>query len=229
MGYLPYILALWAFQYFAGYASEYPLLILAVVLVYLARRMRWLPDPYLWLKHAGKVGKLKAQIRQNADNVTARRDLARIWLEKKRPRRAIKLLEEARRREPDSPELAFLLGKALLMAGKSEQSLAFLVESAHKNEKAYYGEAYLLAGRALINLRRDAEAEDALDRYVHINASSVQGRVLLAVARREQGDKKGADAAMREALETFSHIPGFRRRAEILWWLRANLMRVGLG
>jgi hypothetical protein len=49
------------------------------------------------------------------------------------------------------------------------------------------------------------------------------------MARREQGDKKGADAAMHEALETFSHIPGFRRRAELRWWLRANLMRVGLG
>jgi predicted Zn-dependent protease len=229
VGYLPYILALWAFQYFAGYAHEYPFLILAVVLVYLARRMRWLPDPYLWLKHAGKVGKLKSQIRQNADNVTARRDLARIWLEKKRPRRAIVLLDEARRREPDSPELAFLLGKAHLMAGKAEKSLPFLVESAHQNEKYHYGEAYLLAGRALINLRRDAEAEDALDRYVNINASSVEGRVLLAMARREQGDKKGADAAMHEALETFSHIPGFRRRAELRWWLRANLMRVGLG
>src|SRR5207245_1189863 len=108
-------------------------------------------------------------------------------------RRAIGLLEEARRREPDSSELAFLLGKAQLLAGKAEQSLPFLVESAHKNEKFHYGEAYLLAGRALIDLRRDAEAEDALARYLAINTSSVEGRVLLAMARREQGDKVGAN------------------------------------
>jgi predicted Zn-dependent protease len=229
MGYVPYILLFWAFQYFAGYAANYPLLIVGVAVVWLARRMRWLPDPYLWVKHARNVGKLKSQIRQNADNVTARRDLARIWLEKKRPRRAIVLLDEARRREPDSHELAFLLGKAKLMAGKAEESLPFLVDSAQKNGKYHYGEAYLLAGRALLNLRRDAEAEDALDRYVAINASSVEGRVLLAMARREQGDKQGTTAALREALDTFGHIPGFRRRAELRWWLRANLMRVGLG
>jgi predicted Zn-dependent protease len=229
MGYLPYFLALWAFQYVAGYAFSYPLLIVAAAAVLLARRMRWLPDPYLWLKHARRVGRLKAEISQNPDNVTSRRDLARIWLEKGRPRRAITVLEEARRREPDSPELAFLLGKAHLMAGKAEKSLEFLVESAHKNEKFHYGEAYLLAGRALLELRRAPEAEDALDRYLAINTSSVEGHVLLALARREQKDKAGADKAMREALDTFAHVPRFRRRAELRWWLRANLMRVGLG
>jgi predicted Zn-dependent protease len=175
------------------------------------------------------VGKLKSEISQNLENVTARRDLARIWLEKRRPVRAIRLLDEARRREPESPELAFLLGKAHLMAGHDAESLPFLVESAHKNERYHYGEAYLLAGRALLELRRAPEAEDSLDRYVTINTSSVEGRVLLAIARREQKDKAGADKAMREALETFSQVPGFRRRAELRWWLRANLMRVGLG
>ena len=139
------------------------------------------------------------------------------------------LLEEARRREPDSAELAFLLGKAHLMSGNANQSIDYIVESAHKNERFHYGEAYLLAGRALLQLDRAPEAEDALSRYVAINKSSVEGRVLLAMARREQRDKSGADAAMREALETFSQVPRFRRRAELRWWLRANLMRVGLG
>lgn len=229
MGYLTYFILFYAFEYLAGFGIRYPYLILAAVGIYVLRRMRWLPDPYLWLKHAGRVRRLKGEIAQNAENVTARRDLARIWLEKRRPRRAIKLLEEARRREPDNAELAFLLGKAQLQSGHAEESLPFLVESAQKNERIYYGEAYLLAGRALLQLRRAPEAEDALDRYHAINSSSVEGQVLLAIARREQGDKPGADKAMHEALDTFSQVPGFRRRAELLWWLRANLMRVGLG
>jgi predicted Zn-dependent protease len=229
VGWLAYYLAFLAIQHLSGFAVSYPYLILAALGLYLARRWRWLPDPYLWIKHARRVRQLKAQISQNSDNVTARRDLARIWLEKKRPRRAIPLLDEARRREPESSELAFLLGKAHLLSGRAETSLDFLVESAHKNEKFHYGEAYLLAGRALLQLGRAPEAEDALDRYLAINSSSVEGHVLLAVARRKQGDKSGADKAMREALDTFSQVPGFRRRAEFFWWLRANLMRVGLG
>jgi tetratricopeptide (TPR) repeat protein len=222
MGYLPYYL----FSIVAAYALQHPALLLIAVAAFVFRR--WLPDPYLFLKHAGKVRALKAQIAQNADNVTARRDLAKIWLEKKRPRRALKLLEEARRRDGQNGELAFLQGKALVMAGRDEQALAPLVESAQMNEKLYYGDAYLLAGRALYRLGRHAEAEDAFGRYVAINSSSVEGRVRLACARRELRDSDGAKQAMRDALDTFSHVPRFRQRAELLWYLRARLMTVGL-
>ena len=222
MGYLAYYLLLFG----ASYALRYPYLLAAVVVVWLCRH--WLPDPYLFFKHAGHVRRLKAEIAHNADNVTSRRDLAKIWLTKKRPRRAIRLLEEARRRDRDSAELPFLLGKALLMAGRAEESLPLLVEAAQKSEKQSYGEAYLVAGKALRALGRFAEAEDAFARYVAINSSSVEGRVLFACVKRELKDAEGARAATREALDTFAHVPGFRRRAELVWYVRARLMTVGL-
>ena len=222
MGYLPYYL----FSIVAAYALQYPYLLLAGAAVFVLKR--WLPDPYLWLKHARKVKRLKQEIAQNPDNVTARRDLAKIWLEKKRPRRALKLLEEARRRDGQSEELAFLQGKALLLSGRPEEALPPLIEAAGKNERFQYGDAYLIAGRALYALGRNAEAEDAFARYVKINSSSVEGRVRLACARREQKDAAGAKAATREALDTFSHVPRFRQRAELWWYLRARLMTVGL-
>ena len=222
MGYLPYYLLTMV----AAYALRYPYLLAAAAGVFLLRR--WLPDPYLFFKHARKVRGLKAQISQNADNVIARRDLAKIWLEKRRPRRALKLLEEARRRDGGSEELAFLYGKALLLSGSPEAALGPLVEAASKNDRFRYGDAYLIAGRALYQLTRNAEAEDAFARYVAINSSSVEGRVRLACARREQRDRDGARQATREALETYSHVPGFRQRAELVWYVRARLMSVGL-
>jgi predicted Zn-dependent protease len=176
MGYLAYYL----FFFVASWALRYPYLLLAAVAVWLCRR--WLPDPYLYFKHAGHVRRLKAEIKQNSDNVTARRDLAKIWIEKKRPRRAVPLLEAARRRDGDSAELPFLLGKALWLARRYEEALPPLVEAAQRHEKQSYGEAYLVAGRALTKLGRWAEAEDAFVRYLAINSSSVQGRVLLACA-----------------------------------------------
>jgi tetratricopeptide (TPR) repeat protein len=220
MGYLPYYLV-WMV---AAYALQHPVLLVGVVVVFVARR--WIPDPYLWLKHARRVHALKAQIAQNPDNVTARRDLAVIHLEKRRPRRAIRLLEEARRRDGESAELAFLLGKALHAAGRDEEALPLLVESAQKNEKLHYGEAYLVAGRALDRLKRFDEAEDALLRYLDVNSSSVDGRVRLALVRRERRDDAGARAALDEALETWAHLPRFRRRHERRAWMRAQLLRV---
>jgi tetratricopeptide (TPR) repeat protein len=222
MGYLAYYL----FFFGISYALRYPYLLAAVVVVWLFRRR--LPDPYLYFKHAGHVRRLKGEIAQNADNVTARRDLAKIWLAKKRPRRAIGLLEEARRRDRDSAELALLLGTALERAGRAEEALPLLVEAAAKNERQMYGEAYLVAGKALRSLGRFAEAEDAFARYVAINSSSVEGRVLLACVKRELKDAEGARAAMREALDTFAHVPRFRRRAELKWYVRARLMTLGL-
>lgn len=222
MGYLAYYLILFG----ASYALRYPYLLAAAAVVWLCRR--WLPDPYLYFKHAGHVRRLKAEIAHNAQNVTARRDLAKIWLTKRRPRRAIKLLEEARRRDRESAELPFLLGKALYEAGRAEESLPLLVEAAGKNEKQMYGESFLVAGKALRKLGRFAEAEDALARYVAINSSSVEGRVLLACVKRELKDAAGAKAAMKEALDTFAAVPRFRRRAELKWYLRARLMTVGL-
>jgi tetratricopeptide (TPR) repeat protein len=221
MGYIPYYLIFIV----AGYLLRHPVLLVGVAVMFLIRR--WLPDPYLFAKHARRVRQLKAEIAHNPDNVTARRDLAKIWLEKRRPRRAIALLEEARRRESESAELEFLYGKALLHSGRAEEALAPLVAAAGLNDRLLYGEAYLIAGRALVELRRAAEAEDAFTRYVAINSSTVEGRVRLAAARRAQKDATWREAN-REALHTFATLPAFRRRAELLWYVRARLMTVGL-
>ncbi|HEY7955896.1 MAG TPA: tetratricopeptide repeat protein [Polyangia bacterium] len=222
MGYVPYYLLFFV----AAWAFAYPWLLLAVGAIFLFRR--FLPDTFLLVKHARRVRSLKAQIAQNAENVTARRDLAKIWIEKRRPRRALKLLEEARRRDPDSEELAFLQGLALLLSGRPAEALAPLVHAANQNERFQYGDAYLIAGRALYALGRSAEAEDAFARFVTINSSSVEGRVRLACARRELRDRDGARLAVRAARETFAHVPRFRQRQELGWYLRACLMSIGL-
>ena len=165
---------------------RYPYLLAAVAVLWLCRR--WLPDPYLYFKHAGHVRRLRAEIAHNADNVTARRDLAKIWLTKKRPRRAIVLLEEARRRDRESAELPFLLGKALFLAGRAEESLPLLVEAAQKSERQMYGEAYLVAGKALRSLGRFAEAEDAFARL-----SSASHRAAAWIAQGDLATRRGEE------------------------------------
>ncbi len=213
---------------FLGFARnwllEYPWLVGMVVVIYLLRHR--LPDPYLWAKTAARRRQLWLQVLQNPDNAVARRDLALISLERNRPQQAIVLLEEARRRDPQSAELAYLLALAMVRGGRPADALPLLQLAEQTDPKLRYGEVYLTAGIALTALDRGAEAEDSLLRYLKINASSVEGWVRLARLRRAQGDKDGARAALQGAMEAFEQNPRFRRRKELGWYLRAMIARV---
>lgn len=217
MGYLVYYLpfiALWI-------GTSYPEVLLGAIVVLVLQR--YLPDPVLWLRHQSRLRALRADIAQNPDNVTARRDLAVIWLDRRRPARALPILAEAARREPDSPELLYLIGRALLLSGRPQEALDPLVKAIAQQERMHYGEGYLLCARALLQLGRHAEAEDALRRFLRINRSSVEGHVRLGRARKAQGDAAGARAARTEARETFAQLPRFLRRKQLGWYLRALL------
>ena len=154
--------------------SSHPSFLIVIVVGLVARR--WLPDPILILKHRSRVRALQADIDANASNATARRDLAKIWLEKHRPRRALPLLEQALARDPDSVELRYLSGVSHLLAGEHERAIEALVTVTHREPSFQYGEAYLRAADALIALGRWDDAADALERYVKINSSNIEAR-----------------------------------------------------
>lgn len=219
MGYGFYYLAF----FLLSFALQRPWLMAGVLVILLLRRV--LPDPVVLFKTVGRIGSLERQIAANPANVTARRDLATLWLERLRPRRALALLDEARRRSPRDAELLYLTGLARLRSGDPEGALAPLVEAVEIDPRIRFGEPYLAAAQALSAIGRFEEAEDALERYLRVNSSSVQGFVRLSEVRRRRGDAAGAREALREALATWSQVPGFRKRAELSWWLRAQAAR----
>jgi predicted Zn-dependent protease len=220
MGYWLYYLVL----IFLGYALHRPWVMAGVLVFFILRP--FIPDPWVLVKTFGQMRALDAQIAANPANVTARRDLAVKWLERLRPRRALELLDEARQRDPDDPELLYLTGIARMRSGDAEGALGPLVKAVEIDPRMRFGEPYLVAAEALVALGRLEEAEDALERYVHANSSSVQGFARLSDVRRRRGDREGARKALGEALATWSQVPGYRRRAELGWWLRAQLARL---
>ena len=144
-----------------------------------------------------RVRSLQADIDTNASNATARRDLAKIWLEKHRPRRALPLLEQAIARDPDSIELLYLSGVAHLLAGDHEKAVEALVTVTHREPNFQYGEAYLRAADALMALGRWDDAADALERYVKINSSSVEGATSGCACARRATTPTGAQRRRR--------------------------------
>lgn len=220
MGYWAYYLAFLVL----AYALQYPWLLGGVLVFFVLRR--FVPDPFVLLRTMGRIRGLRAQVDSNAANITARRDLARIYLERLRPRAALKLLDEARKREPANPELLYLTGVARHRIGDHESALGPLVEAVQADGRLRFGEPYLVAGDALTELGRHEEAEDSYERYVDSNSSSIEGHLKLARTRRRRGNRDGAKRALQEALDTFGQLPSFRRRQQLGWWLRAQLARL---
>jgi tetratricopeptide (TPR) repeat protein len=205
-----------------AYAVRYPWLALGALLFFLLRR--FIPDPFVLLRTAGRIGSLRAQITANPANLTARRDLAVIYLDRLRPKAALRLLEEALSRSPNDAELLYLTGVARYRSGQSEGALEALVRAVELDPRVRFGEPYRVAALALLELERWDEAEDALERYTGANSSSMEGLVRLAQLRRRSGDEQGVVELRREALATWAALPGYERRRQFGWWLRSKFV-----
>lgn len=212
------------FSYYLGwilltYLIQYPPLLVGLVVIFLVRR--FVPDPLVLFRTMGRISALRRQIDANPANVTARRDLAMVYVERLRPGRALELLDEARKRFPDDAELLYLSGLALFKRGEHEKALGPLVKSVQIDGRVRFGEPYLVAGDALRKLGRNEEAIDAYERFVETNSSSVEGHVKLALAHRAAKDEAAAKRALDEAFATWAQIPSYKRRKELNWWLYA--------
>jgi predicted Zn-dependent protease len=217
MGYSAYFLVWFAL----AFALRYPWLA-AFALVFFALR-NVLPDPVVYLRTSGRIRMLRGQIQANPANVTARRDLAMLLLERRRPKAALVPLEEARVRDPKNAEIAYLIGLSRYRSGDARGALEPLVQAVELDPRVRFGEPYLVAALALTREGRGDEAEDALERYLAANSSSVEGWVRLAKLRLGRGDRAGARQALDEARRTWAALPGYKRRKELSWWFRSQL------
>jgi tetratricopeptide (TPR) repeat protein len=214
---------------FLAYATRHPALAGACVLLYLARP--WLPDPVVWLRTMGRISKLEGDLALNPANMVATRDLARLYLERLRPRKAITLIERARQRmaestrhpqgSRDDAELLFYLGLAKVRAGKPEAALEPLVGAVAIAPDVGRGDPYMVAANALSALGRWEEAEDSLDRFLDHNQSSIEVYVKLARVRAKQKNRDGAREAIAQAHATWRVLPSFVRRHQWKWYLAA--------
>ena len=170
--------------------SSHPAFLIVIVVGLVARR--WLPDPFLFLKHQGRVRSLQADIDANPANVTARRDLAKIWLEKHRPRRALPLLDAGDGARSGFDRAAVPVGRrAPSGAATTKMPSPPLVTVVHREPNFQYGEAYLRAADALMALGRWDDADDALERHVKINSSSLEGRFKRVRVCKARNDAEG--------------------------------------
>lgn len=225
MGYWSYYLI----PLMIAYATQNPAAAVLALVFWLCRG--FLPDPVVWLRTMGRISSLRSQIELNPSNMLATRDLARLYLERKRPKKAIELIERTRQRMAESTrhpqgslddaELLFQLGVAKLRCGEPEAALEPLVAAIAIAPEVGRGDPYMVASDALAKLGRWEEAEDSLERFIASNQSSVQAYVKLARVRAKRKDEAGTKEAIAQAKQTWGVLPSFKRRHEWPWYLAA--------
>lgn len=232
MGYLAWYLL----PILLGYATQHPGAALLAGVIWLCRG--YLPDPAVWLRTMGRMRRLKTDLDLNPHNLAAARDLARLYLERKRPRKAVGLIEATRARmaqsarhplgSRDDAELLFHLGLARFRTGDSSGALEPLIEAVGIAPDIGRGEPYMVAADALARLGRWEEAEDAIERFIGQNQSSVEAYVKLARARSQRKDADGTTRALHEAKSTWRVLPGFMQRRQFRWFLEAVVAPIWL-
>src|SRR5262245_18979446 len=139
--------------------TQHPVVAGVALLGFLCRR--WLPDPFLYFKYSGRIANLTNVVAANPHNAAAQRELALIYLEKRRPAKAVSLLEAALTREPEAADLLYHHGRALLGCGRDSDSVERFVAALTRDPRLAYGDPYLRAGDALVKLGRLEDAEEA--------------------------------------------------------------------
>lgn len=198
---------------------EHPAFLGVVALGLVARP--WLPDPLLYLRYMGRTRQLEGDIRVNRANVTARRDLALIWLEKRRAKRALPLIEEALSQDAGSLQLLQLRGVSLLQLRRYQEAVDCFVQVVQRDPRHGFGEPYLRAADALIALGRWDDAEDALEHFLSENRSSVEGQYKRALVARGLGNRSAFKQNLREARSLYREIPRYQQRRQFSWYVRA--------
>jgi tetratricopeptide (TPR) repeat protein len=227
----------YALSFFLAYAARNPWFCAVVIAFYVVKP--WLPDPVVLFGTLSRIGALQKQASLNPANVVVRRDLGRAYLDLRRPRKALVYLDQAKALDPRDQDIAYLRGLSLLGAGKADAALAAFGEAVgvdpEKGEAfsssrrgtgasfSRYGEAYLGAALALERMGRMPQAEEALETSASFNSSLIEPLVRLARVRRAQGNTDGARKALADARKTFGELPGFMRRRQLGWGVRAYL------
>jgi tetratricopeptide (TPR) repeat protein len=201
-----------------------PLLSLAILVGagwFASRYAFFAPSPLRLFWQWQRQGKLERDLENNPHDRPARFELAELYVKRGSFRRAVDMLRPNLERDDDD-ETYFLMGVACFGAGERDLAERLLTTIGEREPNFRQGAAYLELGRGKLAAGDAQGAVQAITRFLSLRVSSIEGRVLLARAKRKLGDEAGARALMAEAWRFYTSAPVYQRRLERRWAYRAN-------
>jgi tetratricopeptide (TPR) repeat protein len=208
------------------YITGNPLLALLVLLiiVYAADRrfVGLLPSVTRPLRLSRKLEQLRRHIQASPHDTSAKLELARVYIEKKRYAEAERLLTDILPIMDQSADAHFELGLCKLKLGRLDEGRRLMERALKLNPRVRYGEPYLRLAEALAATRPE-EAVRCIEQFRGVHSSSCEAYYRLGRLYEAMGRKAEAKAAYREVRDVYRSLPGYSRRrqrrwAVLAWW-----------
>lgn len=216
---------------FLSWLTGSPLLALVIVLVivyFIDRRfIGLLPSISKPFRRSRNISRLRQQITLNQFDVSSKRELARLLLERRKFAEAYDLLQAVQASSDSSAEYWNDLGTASLGLGRIEEGETHILRALQLNERVKYGEPYL----HLASAYRTVDPQKALQyaaKFGEIQSSSSEAFYLLGVLYQSLDQKVEAKRALDESIAIYRTLPKYKKRHERKWALRSFFKRSSL-
>jgi tetratricopeptide (TPR) repeat protein len=199
------------------------ILVLLVVLYVLDLRfVRLLPNLFKPIQQSRRLSRLKQDLRHSPHNTSAKLEVARICMEKRRYQEALVYLQEIRNVMADSAEFLCDYGICQIKTGAREDGEALIKEALAKNPRVKYGEPYLYLSEAFA-ATDIAKALAYLEECKSLHSSSVEVIYKMGLLYLQLQRQAEAKRAFAEAVEVYRGLPKYKKRQERRWAILAKL------
>lgn len=193
------------------------LIVLLVIIYFLDRRFIGLsPSLTRPFRLSRKMSRLQQDIKLSPHDTSAKLELARVYIEKKRFADAAGLLETIVPIMDQSADVHFELGLCKLKLGHLEEGRRLLERALELNPRVRYGEPYLRLAEALA-ASAPSEAVSYIERFREVQSSSCEAYYRLGLLYEAMGRKDEAKAAYREVRDVYRSLPAYSRRQQRRW------------
>jgi len=197
-----------------------PIIILIIVFYLLDRRfIGLLPNVTKPFRRLSRIRKLKSAIDLSPHDVSAKLELARLLIERKKYRAALALLEPLQEVYEQSAEYWDDLGICYLNTGDKQQAEACMAKALSINDRVKYGAPYLRLAALHAKDNQD-KALGYMAQFQEIQSSSCEAYNHLAVIYKGLGRTEEAKRTAEEGLRMYRMLPRYKKRQERKWALR---------
>lgn len=202
------------------------LIVLLVILYFLDRRYVGIfPSISKPFRRSRQISKLRTTITLNPNDVSAKFELARLLIERKRYSESKELLLQITDRYEQSAEYWVELGYVNLKLGLLPEGEAQMLQGLELNRRAQYGQPYLRLAETFRNVDHDKSLY-YVSQFQEIQSSSSEAYYLAGSMYKALGRNEDAKRAFEESTAIYRSLPKYKKRQERVWALRSFLAKL---